>query len=523
MMTFHSEFIRAVQQLSCCRDLESVMVVLREIARNLTGADGVTVVLRDGDLCYYAEENAMAPLWKGHRFPMKSCISGWCMLHREQVVISDIYADPRIPYEAYRPTFVKSLAMVPIRSDDPIGAIGAYWADYHQASDKELEIMQAIGDSASVAMANVQLIESLMEANRRKDRFLAMLAHELRNPLAPIRNALHILRLHPDEAVTTERAQQMMERQVRHLAQIVDDLLDVSRITQGKITLHQERLDLTRLIRQSAEDRRGLLNTAGLRLDMQLPQMPVWVKGDSTRLAQVLGNVLDNAKKFTPNGGTVTICLTVDTQEQQAVIVVRDTGIGIEVDILPHIFETFAQADRSLDRSRGGLGLGLAVAKGLLELHNGTIEATSEGSGCGTQVTIRLACESELSANTEPTLTKTHIRILVVEDNRDAAESLRILLELCGYEVTVAFTGLEGVKAAETLRPDIVLCDIGLPEMDGFDVARTLRRNPETAVARLIAVTGYAAQEDRQRSLAAGFDVHLVKPVDPAVLRGHLT
>lgn len=256
---------------------------------------------------------------------------------------------------------------------------------------------------------------------------------------------------------------------------------------------------------------------------MQLPQMPVWVKGDSTRLAQVLGNVLDNAKKFTPNGGTVTICLTVDTQEQQAVIVVRDTGIGIEVDILPHIFETFAQADRSLDRSRGGLGLGLAVAKGLLELHNGTIEATSEGSGCGTQVTIRLACESELSANTEPTLTKTHIRILVVEDNRDAAESLRILLELCGYEVTVAFTGLEGVKAAETLRPDIVLCDIGLPEMDGFDVARTLRRNPETAVARLIAVTGYAAQEDRQRSLAAGFDVHLVKPVDPAVLLGHLT
>lgn len=525
MMTLDSELIRAVQRLSCCHDLSEVMAVLRETARNLTGADGVTVVLRDGDLCHYADENAIAPLWKGHRFPMKTCISGWCMLHREQVTIPDIYVDSRIPHDAYRPTFVKSLAMTPIRSEDPIGAIGAYWADHHQASTEELEILQALGDSASVAIANVQLIDSLKEANQRKDEFLAMLAHELRNPLAPIRNALHILRLRPDDAVIIERTREIMERQVQHLAQIVDDLLDVSRLTQGKVTLHRERLDLTRLVRQSAEDRRNLLEMAGLTLNIQLPQIPVWVMGDATRLTQVLGNVLDNAGKFTPPGGMVNVSLTLGAQGNRAAVTVRDTGIGIESEMLPHIFETFAQSDRSLDRSRGGLGLGLSVAKGLLDMHEGTIEASSGGSGRGTEITFQLPCEAELPALTQATTGKPtgkHVRILIVEDNLDAAESLRTLLELSGYEVTVAFTGLAGVETAKTLRPDIVLCDIGLPEMDGFAVARALRHTPETAVARLIAVTGYAANEDRQQTLAAGFDVHLVKPVDPEVLLGHL-
>ncbi len=438
-----ADLVEVVQRLSVCRDQSAVMAVLRQAARDLTGADGVTVIFRDGDLCHYAEENAVGPLWKGRRFPMERCISGWCMLNRQAVAIRDIYADPRIPHDAYRPTFVKSLAMVPIRSADPIGAIGAYWADEREATAEEMQTLQALADSASLAIDNVHLIENLQESNGRKDHLLSMLAHELRNPLAPFRNAL------------------------------------------------------------------------------VLPGAPVWVLGDATRLSQVLGNVLDNARKFTPPGGTVTVSLALDSS--QATIRVRDTGIGIEAELLPHLFEEFSQADQSLDRGQGGLGLGLAVAEGLVELHGGTIQAASAGAGKGTEFIVRLPAAPELPAlSGEPAppvaAARRRARILVVEDNQDAAESLRMLMELCGYEVTLAHSGPDGVRAALEGRPDIVLCDIGLPGMDGFAVAGTLRRHAETSHARLIAVTGYGEEADRRRALDAGFDVHLVKPVNPEKL-----
>jgi CheY-like chemotaxis protein len=299
-MALQPGLIQLVQRLSFCRDSEEVMAVLRDSARHLTGADGLTVVLRDGDLCHYVEEDAIAPLWKGLRFPLQACISGWCMLNRQQVAIPDIYADARVPHEAYRPTFVKSLAMTPIRSEDPIGAIGLYWARHHQAGADEMEVLQALGDSAAMAFANIGMIEELREANRRKEELLSM------------------------------------------------------------------------------------------------------------------GDAAAGAAKQGPR------------------------------------------------------------------------------------------------------------HVLVVEDNRDAAESLRLLLEIWGYGVTIAYTGPDGVAAAQTVRPDVVLCDIGLPGMDGFTVAGILRRLPETASARLIAVTGYGQDEDRRRALEAGFDVHLVKPVDPEKLLGHL-
>jgi signal transduction histidine kinase/ActR/RegA family two-component response regulator len=525
-LAIQTELIRVVQSLSFCQDLDSVMAVLREEARQLTRADGVTVVLRDGDQCHYAEESAIAPLWKGRRFPMKACISGWCMLHREQVVIPDIYADPRIPHDAYRPTFVKSLAMTPIRTEDPVGAIGAYWADPHQATTEELQILQDLGVSAAMALANVQLIAELRAANRRKDEFLSMLAHELRNPLAPLRNALHVLRLRGGEKEAVEQAGELMERQVQHLAHMVDDLLDVARFTSGKIALRRERLNLARVVRHAVEDRRSMMEEAGISLELELPEIPVWVTGDATRLAQVLGNVLDNARKFTPAGGGVTVQLSLEKPERQAVVAVRDTGIGIEAKLLPEIFEVFAQADRSLDRTSGGLGLGLAVAKGLLDLHSGTIEARSAGIGQGAEFILRLPHDQELPALAEgPGTSRTAqnpLRVLVVEDNRDSAEALRMLLEICGYEVMVAFSGTEGVEIAQAARPDAVVCDIGLPGMDGFTVAEHLRRSPETAAARLIAVTGYGQEEDRQRALEAGFDVHLVKPVEPGKLLEHL-
>ncbi len=526
-MTPSVELIRAVQRLSFCQDLAAVMATLKEAARTLTRADGVTVVLRDGDLCHYADEDAVEPLWKGRRFPMESCISGWCMLNREAVAIPDIYADPRIPHDAYKPTFVRSLAMVPIRSEEPLGALGAYWSSHHRASKTELAVMQALADSASMAFANVHLIDSLREANQRKDEFMSMLAHELRNPLAPIKNALHILRLRPGEKETVERARELMERQVGHLGKMVDDLLDASRLTHGKVSLQPQRLDFARLVRQHVEDRRGLLEKAGIRLDVEVPDTPVWMMADATRLAQIVGNVLENAQKFTPSGGTIAVRLTVDTQSNHALLAIRDTGIGMEPDMIGRAFEVFAQADRSLDRTRGGLGLGLSITRELVALHGGSIEVTSGGLGQGSEFIIRLPSQPESPAlTTEPVTSPraaTHMRILVVEDNRDAAESLRMLLEFSGYEVTVARSGREALKAASDIRPQIVLCDIGLPEMDGFAVARMLRENRDTARSRLIAVTGYGAEDDRQKSLAAGFDAHLVKPVDPENLLRHLT
>lgn len=532
-MALQAGLIQLVQRLSFCHDLDKVMAVLRESARQLTGADGLTVVLREGDLCHYVEEDAIGPLWKGRRFPLEACISGWCMIHRRQVSIVDIYADPRIPHEAYRPTFVKSLAMTPIRSEDPVGAIGAYWASFHQASAEELEVLQALGDSAALALANVQIVRELQDASRRKEEFLAMLAHELRNPLAPLRNALHLLRLRAqDEDEVAAKAREMMERQVQQLARMVDDLLDVARIRSGKVTLRCERLDLARLVRQALEDRRSLLEQAGITLETDLPQTPIWVQGDPTRLAQVLGNLLDNSGKFTPSGGRVSVRLAPDNPDDpgdlghRAVLTVRDTGVGIAAEVLPHIFEVFGQARQPLDRSQGGLGLGLSVVRGLLELHAGTIQAASGGPGEGSEFTIRLPQEHEMPALAGSRATgpaaKDSRHVLIVEDNRDSAESLRLLLEIYGYDVTLAYTGPEGVEAAKAVRPDVVLCDIGLPGMDGFTVADTLRRAPETASARLIAVTGYGEEEDRRRALESGFDLHLVKPVDPEKLLGHL-
>lgn len=527
-MACQFEFIRVVQQLSFCRDMDCVITVLGEAARTLTGADGVTVVLRDGDLCHYAEENSIAPLWKGLRFPMEACISGWCMLHREQVVIQDIYADMRIPHEAYRPTFVKSLAMTPIRSQDPLGAIGAYWSTQHQATPEELNVLQGLGDAAAIAVANIELLNSLQQANRRKDEFLFMLAHELRSPLAPIFNALQVLRVGGKSEAQEhhQRAYELLERQARHLAHIVDELLDGARIARGKMNVRHERLDLVQLARHSVEDRRGLLEAADLHIEFTAPDTPLWVSGDATRLAQVLANILDNARKFTPAGGAIRVQLLLEDQTEQVVLSIQDNGIGLDHEILPYVFEVFSQADHTLDRARGGLGMGLFVAKGILDLHQGSIEAASAGTGQGATFTIRLPFAMELPAltmgavSTDPVVKPLHV--LVVEDNRDSAEGLRMLLEICGYKVSLAHTGPEGLETAKLKRPDVVLCDIGLPGLDGFAVAMALREDPNTASTKLIAVTGYGQDADRRRALEAGFDVHLVKPVEPDRLLKHL-
>jgi PAS domain S-box-containing protein len=366
--------------------------------------------------------------------------------------------------------------------------------------------------------------ESLREADRRKDEFLAMLAHELRNPLGPIRNAVGVMGLLDLTDANLRRPREMIERQVQHLTRLVDDLLDVSRISRGKIKLQKGRLDLARLVRVTVEDRAPEFEKAGLSVTLQLPEVPVWVEGDPTRLAQVLDNLLQNALKFTERGGQVFV--RVEADERQAAVRIRDTGAGIEPDLLARLFDTFSQADRSLDRSKGGLGLGLALVKGLVELHGGEVRAASAGKGHGAEFVFTLPRQPEPAAVTEAgdrlrtsARAGRRLRILVVEDNLDAAESLRMLLELFGHEVEVAHTGPEGVQTALQWRPDVVLCDIGLPGLDGYGVVSELRRNPATAAARVIALTGYGSDDDRRRSRQAGFDQHLTKPVDPETLK----
>jgi PAS domain S-box-containing protein len=366
-------------------------------------------------------------------------------------------------------------------------------------------------------------VEELAEAHRHKDQFLAMLAHELRNPLAPLRTGLHILHEPQTSPEVWKRTLDMMKRQLHHLGRLIDDLLDVSRILRGKVRLRKERLDLSQLARMVAEDRRPVLEQVSLTLLLTLPETPVWVMGDRTRLVQVLNNLLDNAVKFTNGGHQVTVRVRADEEHRQAVLSVHDEGIGIEPELLPRLFSPFLQADRSLDRSRGGLGLGLATVKELAQLHGGSAEAFSEGVGRGAEFSVRLPLEQEPAALSKapitPQSTGRHLRIFVVEDNRDGAESLRMLLQLLGHDVRVAYTGPEGIALVKEWQPDIVLCDIGLPGLDGYGVARKIRLNPTTARVRLLALTGYGTDEDRRRSSEAGFDGHLVKPADPEKLQ----
>jgi PAS domain S-box-containing protein len=367
----------------------------------------------------------------------------------------------------------------------------------------------------------------LAEADRRKDEFLAMLGHELRNPLGPIRNAVQILRLRGPAEPVLQQSRDIIERQATHMARLIDDLLDVSRIAHGKVLLRKEVLDLVEVVRVTAMDYRSSLEATGLTLDLQLPDEPLWVKGDSTRLAQVVGNVLHNASKFTDPGGCVTVRVTQADSGDTAVIAVRDTGIGMDRKTLAQVFETFRQAENSQARSRGGLGLGLALVKGLVDLHDGSVQATSEGLGRGSEITIRLPKERtpELpkQAGRAPSLAERTHRILVIEDNRDAAESMKILLGLVGHQVETASTGAAGVETARTFQPQVVLCDIGLPgEMDGYAVARALRQEPALASAHLIALTGYAQEDDQRCAREAGFNRHMTKPVDFAELQAML-
>jgi PAS domain S-box-containing protein len=370
-----------------------------------------------------------------------------------------------------------------------------------------------------------QRLDELAEADRQKNEFLAMLAHELRNPLAPICNALHLIKMPGADRLTVDEARDMMERQTHHLVRLVDDLLDVSRIIRGNIELRKEPVDLAMAVTRAVETAHPVIDAHGHQLNVSLPEHPVFVEADLVRMAQIIANLLTNAAKYTDVAGR--IWLTVEREDDHGVVRVRDSGIGIAPEFLPRIFDVFIQGDRSLARSQGGLGIGLTLVKRLVEMHGGTVAASSAGLGEGSEFVIRLPALSEAQIRTtqERPGVQSHVihapkrRVLVVDDNVDAAKSIAMILKLSGYDVHCVHDGPTALEAAQAYRPDVVVLDIGLPGMSGYEVAQRLRERPEFKRTPLVAVTGYGQDEDRRLSKEAGIDHHLTKPVDPSALQ----
>jgi PAS domain S-box-containing protein len=363
----------------------------------------------------------------------------------------------------------------------------------------------------------LEATEQLCEADRRKDEFLAMLAHELRNPLAPIHTGLQVLRKSRGHEDTAERVLGMMERQVKHLVRLVDDLLEVSRISRGKIELKKEQIDLAVIIDHAVDMSRELIDASGLTLRVALPDEPLLIDADPVRLAQVFANLLNNAAKFTSRGGRIE--LTAERKEGEAVVSVADTGVGIARDMLPRVFELFVQVDNSLVRAKGGLGLGLALVRSLVDLHGGKVEAASEGEGCGSRFTVRLPLSTKAGMQAQPSQSPTRAiessrRALVVDDKQDVADSLAFLLKTLGAKVRIAYSGAQALAACAEFAPEIVFLDIGMPEMDGFETARRMREQSPGKKAVLVALTGWGEQQMRRRINEAGFDQHLTKPAD---------
>lgn len=421
---------------------------------------------------------------------------------------------------------LKSYICVPLRSrGKTLGVLTFATAESGRVYDADdLRAAEDLAARAVIAIENATLLTALKETDRRKDEFLAMLAHELRNPLAPIRNGVQILRAKGPPVPELRWAWEVIDRQVHHMIRLVDDLLDVSRITRGKIELRKERVSLTTVVNSAVEASRPLIEKWNHELTVTLPAEPIYLDADPTRLSQVLLNLLNNAAKYTEERGR--IWLTAERQDDSVILRVKDTGIGIPQEMFPRIFDIFTQVDRSLERSRGGLGIGLALVQSLVEMHGGKVEVYSDGPGKGSEFIVRLPVAPEsrrrepqgTDGDTEKAAEPAKCRILIVDDNRDAANSLGMLLRMMGNDVHTAHDGLEAVGAATVFKPDLVLLDIGLPKLNGYEAGRRIREQQGDSV-RLVALTGWGQEEDRRRSREAGFDCHMTKPIDFDVLQ----
>jgi PAS domain S-box-containing protein len=386
------------------------------------------------------------------------------------------------------------------------------------------KVIRDATDRKQLEMELRRQAEELAEANRRKDEFLAMLSHELRNPLAPVLNSVHVLRQAPDDPSVVQFAGNMVERQVRHMARLIDDLLEVTRLTHGKVRLRPERVELGALAERAAESVRPLMEERGHHLAVVPPPQPIGLEADPVRLDQVLINLLNNAAEFTDPGGHVE--LTVAREGDEAVIRVHDDGMGIHPDLLPRVFDLFAQADTSLDRGGGGLGIGLTLVKRVVTLHGGTIQVHSEGPGRGSEFVVRLPALPGSSgadaAQPAAAVSPISLRILIVDDNVDMAMSLSILLQMHGHRVEMAHDGAVALELSQARTFDVILLDIGLPSIDGYEVARRIRARGGDPRPLLVGISGYGFDADRRRAEEAGFDLYLVKPVDPKLLEALL-
>jgi signal transduction histidine kinase/DNA-binding response OmpR family regulator len=406
--------------------------------------------------------------------------------------------------------------------------IGVMWLFYSNSGrgyhDSDISFAELLGQRAAIAIENARVYAAARDADRRKDEFLATLAHELRNPLAPIRNALEILRVGKADLSLVEKAMTTMERQVDHLVRLVDDLLDLSRVMRGKITLRKQRVALDAIIERALETTLPVIEAREHELIVNLPPHEVWLDVDEVRIAQILANLLNNAAKYTDEGGH--IWLQCDVEDGELLARVRDDGIGMESKAKSHIFDLFQQVESSLDWSHGGLGIGLTLVRSLTELHDGSVSAHSDGLGKGSAFIVRLPIldqkgqgENKVATAKRCDAASGELSILVVDDNVDAAEMLSELLRLDGHEVTSAHEGQSALEQAAAVRPDVIFLDIGLPGMSGYEVAQQLRKQEEFSGTLIIAVTGFGQEIDRQCTQNAGFDHHLVKPVQPQRIR----
>jgi PAS domain S-box-containing protein len=501
--------------------------------RSALEADVAVILLEeDGVLHARAAVGLEREVRKGLRMPVGSGIEGRIAKERCPLVVNNVQCQDKPYTEHLRKRGVHSLVGVQLLSEGSrvLGVLEVGCFRPRKFSDDDVRLLQLAAERVALAIERAarieahQVCDTLEASNRKKDEFLAMLSHELRNPLAAILNALASATLGQPQP---PREVEIALRQAEQLRRLVDDLLDVTRITRGSITLQKQGGSLVHIIERAVETAGALIDARGLRLSVELPAEPLPVEADPARLEQVFVNLLSNAAKYTEPGGH--IYLVARRRVDRVGVLIRDTGIGIAPEMLPRIWDLFTQADQALDRAQGGLGVGLTVVRRLVELHGGSIEARSEGLGKGAEfeVTIPLSlgrtAETRVLAPTSSRASQTGTRILLVEDNRDAAEALSTLLERLGHCVRVVHDGTAAIAAAQCNAPDVMLVDIGLPDMDGYEVARRVRLEPILDQVVVAALTGYGQKEDRQRAIAAGFDYHLVKPVNAEVLKRMLS
>jgi signal transduction histidine kinase/ActR/RegA family two-component response regulator len=528
---FVRTLLRVAARLNSTLDLDELLAILAAEAADLTGAETGGAGLRTPagmEGRRYVRDGRPGPF--DRRWPPGEGLAGRVAENGTPYLTNDAGSDTVID-PGFRAEFgVRSALTVPIL-DSRGEVLGFVEAHNHRAGgftpgdrDRLVAVAQAAASALQNALAYRQLREaeqSLQTVDRHKNEFIAVLAHELRNPLAPLRNGLQVIRLAGGDPASVARVRDMMDRQLSHLVRLVDDLLDVSRIARNKLELRRGRVTLADVVGSAAEAAGPVLEAAGHELTVSLPAVPVFLDADPTRLAQVFGNLLINSARYTRPGGRVRV--TAELRGGAVAVAVQDNGVGIPAKSLPRIFEMFSQADRSLERGTGGLGIGLALVKGVVELHGGSVAAESEdGKGSTFTVTLPVVAESAAAPTEAPEPAylpcAPGLRVLVVDDNRDGADSLAEMLRLMGHEVETAGDGLAAVEQAEVFRPELVLMDLGMPRLNGYDATRRIREQPWGTAMTVVALTGWGQECDKERSREAGCDGHLVKPVSPSDL-----